>query len=106
MGCSEVVPELEAVVVARISRAAIGVACTYPEVCEESFIEVLIAECAKEGDELSKEIYALCGRKLGYGLSIIADILNPERIVSGLKWKTLAISPAMQKPQTLHCSVP
>ena len=32
--------------------------------------------------------------------------LNPERIVSGLKWNTLAISPAMQKPHTRHCSVP
>ena len=42
-----------------------------------------IADCAKAGDELSKEIYRICGRKLGYGLSIIADILNPERIVLG-----------------------
>ena len=42
-----------------------------------------IADCAKEGDELSKEIYRICGRKMGYGLSIIADILNPEKIVLG-----------------------
>jgi len=42
-----------------------------------------IADCAKEGDELSKEIYRICGRKMGLGLSIIADILNPERIVLG-----------------------
>lgn len=42
-----------------------------------------IAECAKEGDELSKEIYRICGRKMGLGLSVIADILNPERIVLG-----------------------
>jgi len=42
-----------------------------------------IAECAKAGDELSKEIYRICGRKMGYGLSIIADILNPEKIILG-----------------------
>ena len=32
--------------------------------------------------------------------------LKPERIVSGLKPNTLAISPAMQNPQARHCSVP
>jgi len=28
-----------------------------------------IADCAKEGDGLSKEIYRICGKKMGYGLS-------------------------------------
>ena len=32
--------------------------------------------------------------------------LKPERMVSGQKWNTLDISPAMQKPHTRHCSVP
>ena len=48
VGGSEVVPELEAVVVAGVCGISIGITCPYPEVCEESFIEVLIAECAKE----------------------------------------------------------
>lgn len=42
-----------------------------------------IAECAYGGDELSKEVYKICAEKLGMGLSILIDILNPEMIVIG-----------------------
>ena len=42
-----------------------------------------IAQSAFDGDELSKEIYRICGRKMGLGLSVICDILNPELIVLG-----------------------
>ena len=42
-----------------------------------------IAEAAKQGDELSLSIYRKCGEKLGEGLSVLIDILNPERIVIG-----------------------
>ena len=42
-----------------------------------------IAECANEGFEDAKKVFEVCGEKLGYGLSILIDILNPERIVLG-----------------------
>lgn len=42
-----------------------------------------IAECANEGHEDAKKVFEVCGEKLGYGLSILIDILNPERIVLG-----------------------
>lgn len=42
-----------------------------------------IADAADMGDETAKEVYRICGEKLGDGLSIIIDILNPERIVIG-----------------------
>ena len=42
-----------------------------------------IAEHANEGCEDAKEVFRACGEKLGYGLSILIDILNPERIVLG-----------------------
>lgn len=42
-----------------------------------------IAEAAKSGDRLALEIYRKCGEKLGYGLSILIDILNPDKIVIG-----------------------
>jgi len=42
-----------------------------------------IAECANEGYEDAKEVFRICGEKLGFGLSILIDILNPERIVLG-----------------------
>ena len=42
-----------------------------------------VALAAQEGDGLAKEIYQESGRALGRGLSILIDILNPERIVIG-----------------------
>ena len=42
-----------------------------------------IAECAKAGHKDAQEVYRICGDKLGMGLSIIIDILNPEVIVIG-----------------------
>lgn len=42
-----------------------------------------IAERANEGFEDAKAVFQVCGEKLGFGLSILIDILNPERIVLG-----------------------
>ena len=42
-----------------------------------------IAECAMLGDPTAKRVYEICGEKLGTGLSILIDLLNPEKIVIG-----------------------
>lgn len=42
-----------------------------------------VADAAKQGDPLAKEIYAISGHYLGLGLSILIDILNPEIVVIG-----------------------
>lgn len=42
-----------------------------------------IADAAVNGDKLANAIYRRCGEKLGLGVSILIDILNPERIVIG-----------------------
>ena len=42
-----------------------------------------VAAAARKGDKLAVEAYRLSGEYLGKGLSIIIDILNPERIVIG-----------------------
>ena len=42
-----------------------------------------IAECAKAGHADAARVYEICGEKLGAGLSVLIDILNPERIVIG-----------------------
>lgn len=42
-----------------------------------------IADAAINGDKLANAIYRRCGEKLGLGLSILIDILNPEKIVIG-----------------------
>ncbi|MBQ7119704.1 MAG: ROK family protein [Oscillospiraceae bacterium] len=43
----------------------------------------LIAECAKQGDEAALEVYNICAEKLGAGISVLIDILNPECVVIG-----------------------
>lgn len=42
-----------------------------------------IAIAAESGDVLARQIYATSGHYLGYGLSMLIDILNPEIIVIG-----------------------
>jgi glucokinase len=42
-----------------------------------------VGAAASQGDELACEIFRLVGEKLGKGLSILIDILNPEKIVIG-----------------------
>lgn len=42
-----------------------------------------IADCAKSGDMEAQRVYDICAEKLGAGLSILIDILNPEKIVIG-----------------------
>lgn len=42
-----------------------------------------IAEAATAGNETAKEIYAISGRYLGKGLSMIIDFINPEIIIIG-----------------------
>lgn len=42
-----------------------------------------IADAAEQGDETALEVYRICGEYLGKGLSILIDILNPEKIVIG-----------------------
>ncbi len=42
-----------------------------------------IADSARNGDEAAKEVFNICGEKLGQGLSVIVDLLNPDKIVIG-----------------------
>ena len=42
-----------------------------------------LAEAADAGDPLAQEVYRRSARRLGMGLSMIIDILNPEAIVIG-----------------------
>lgn len=42
-----------------------------------------IADAAEAGDKTAIEVYRTSGEMLGAGLSILVDILNPERIVIG-----------------------
>lgn len=43
----------------------------------------IVAEAARSGDALAREIYELSGEYLGRGLSMLIDTLNPDTIVIG-----------------------
>ncbi len=42
-----------------------------------------VAECAVKGDTAAIRVYDICAEKLGAGLSVLIDVLNPECIVIG-----------------------
>ena len=56
---------------------------TYMKNGTENVSAKSIADAARNGDETAKEVYRICGENLGKGLSVLIDILNPERIVIG-----------------------
>lgn len=64
-----------------------------------------IAEYAYKGKQDAIEIYETCGTMLGKGLSILIDILNPERIVLGsiFQRSESLLRPAMQKVFEKEC---
>ena len=49
----------------------------------ESMTARTVAEAMYKGDELALEVFTKCAEKLGQGLSVIIDILNPQAIVIG-----------------------
>ena len=58
-----------------------------------------LAEAAFNGDSFAKRVFAKSGQMLGKGLSVLIDILNPEKIVLGgvfMRSHALLV-PAMQK---------
>lgn len=42
-----------------------------------------VAVAAKDGDAVAQRIYRICAEKLGLGLSVLIDVINPEAIVIG-----------------------
>ncbi len=58
-----------------------------------------LAEAARSGDRFARRVFAKSGQMLGKGLSILIDILNPEKIVLGGVFMRSAdlLIPAMRK---------
>lgn len=48
-----------------------------------SFTAKELAQAASAGDPDARELFRISGREFGRGLSILIDLLNPERIVAG-----------------------
>lgn len=54
-----------------------------PLYAEQEITAKTIADAAEKGDKTALEVYKICGEKLGKGISVLIDILNPEIIVIG-----------------------
>lgn len=84
-----------------------GKSVSYCRTMEElsSITAKSIALCAKEGHEDAKAVYKLCGEKLGLGLSVLIDILNPEKIVIGSVYQRSEelLRPAMEAVLEKEC---
>lgn len=67
---------------ARLSEGGASALAGQPERIEDITAKAVF-EAAAAGDELALEVVHTVGRKLGQGLAILVDVLNPERIVIG-----------------------
>lgn len=67
-----------------------------------------VAEKAYEGNEDAMEVYSVCGKMLGKGLSVLIDVLNPGMIVLGSIFARCEdlIRPAMQEIIEKECLSP
>ena len=68
-----------------LERFQQGKACSFCESMEKmnEITAKSVAIAAREGNEDAVLVYDICAEKLGAGLSILVDVLNPERIVLG-----------------------
>lgn len=68
-----------------VEKAQSGVYPTYFKegMTIEDVTAKAIAQAAYNGDETALDVFKICGEYLGKGLSVIIDLLNPERIVIG-----------------------
>ena len=64
-----------------------------------------IAQAAQAGDDTARAVYELCGEKLGEGLSVLVDIINPERVVIGSIFARCEalLRPAMERVMAREC---
>ncbi|MBQ7915318.1 MAG: ROK family protein [Firmicutes bacterium] len=64
-----------------------------------------IAEAANAGDPTALEVFRIVGEKLGEGIAILVDILNPERVVIGSVFQRAEnlLRPTMEEALAREC---
>ena len=64
-----------------------------------------VAAAAKAGDATALSVYRICGEMLGRGLSLLVDLLNPEKIVLGSIYPRASelLQPSMQAVMEQEC---
>jgi glucokinase len=67
-----------------------------------------VGSAAEAGDPLARSILAESGRRLGQGLAVLIDVLNPERIVIGSIYARCRqfLQPAMEESMRAEALVP
>ena len=82
-----------------------GKKCAYLENGYESVTTKAVAQAAYAGDETALEVFERCGEKLGEGLSVLVDVINPEAIVIGSVFTRCEdlIRPAMERVMAREC---
>jgi len=55
----------------------------HPDMAPKDITAKSLSDAARNGDVTASRVYELCGSQLGRGLSILIDLLNPERIIIG-----------------------
>lgn len=71
----------------------------------QSLTAKLVGDAAEAGDSLAKAIYAESGKYLGRALSVLVDLLNPDRIVIGSIYtrSTELLRPSMLAEMKKEC---
>ncbi len=72
--------------IARLAKAVVAQAEKDGEITAlsgQALSAKTVAMAAKDGDAVAQKIYRICAEKLGLGLSVLIDVINPEAIVIG-----------------------
>ena len=60
-----------------------GKSSKFKELATEELSPYIVAQAALQGDAVAKRIYTKMGEIIGFGLSSVVNLLNPERIIIG-----------------------
>ena len=60
-----------------------GKSSKFKELATEELSPYIVAQAALQGDAVAKRIYTKMGEIIGFGLSSVVNLLNPEKIIIG-----------------------
>ena len=82
-GCLEAFASGPAIVAMAEEYIRGGKSTKYRELANPDITPYIVAEAAKQGDVVAKQIFETIGTYIGIGLSSVVNLLNPEKIVIG-----------------------
>lgn len=82
-GCLEALASGPSIVAMAEEYIKGGKSTKYRELANPEITPYVVAEAAKQGDNVAKKIYEIIGEYIGVGLSSVVNLLNPEKIVIG-----------------------